>query len=118
METVLYILIFIFLINNPFYAVDHTCKKVGNEKWLSGIQGQKNYLKYQKICIRDQNILVRYIRCYIDCAVLDVKRLKELFPNLKTIFWQCKGYNVISNPIIGFEVHGCSQGKYISIPLF
>ena len=78
--------------------------------------GTKELFKYEKICITDQDILVRYIRCYIDGALLDVKRLKELFPNLQTLFWQCKGYCVISNLIIGFEVHGCSQGEYIVFP--
>ena len=88
-----------------------TCKTVGSERWISGIQGHKEYERYNGNCITSEDIIVRYIRCFIDGVILNVTGISHIYPNLRAVYWQCRGYCTISNPSSTVHVYGCKQSK-------
>ena len=92
---------------------DLTCESVGDEKWISGMRGHKQYEKYNRNCITS-DIILRYIRCFIDGIMLNATRFNQMFPKVKALYWQCKGYCSISNPIASVHVYGCGKSKYFS----
>ena len=86
-----------------------TCKTVGSERWISGIQGHKE--RYNGNCITSEDIIVRYIRCFIDGVILNVTGISHIYPNIRAVYWQCRGYCTISNPSSTIHVYGCKQSK-------
>ena len=90
-----------------------TCKTVGSEKWISGMQGHKDYEQYNRNCIKKEDVIVRYIRCLIDGVMLNVTEISHTYPNLRVVYWQCRGYCTISSPSTTVHVYGCKQSKYI-----
>ena len=88
---------------------DIICRTVNNEKWITGIQGQRQYEKYREMCISKEDIVLRYYACLIDGVILNTERLSKIYPNLKVIYWQCRGYCSVSTKTSSLHVYGCEQ---------
>ena len=88
---------------------DIICHSVANEKWIGGLQGQSDFKKYSKICISNEDVILRYYACLIDGVILNNERLNKVYPNLKVIYWQCQGYCKISTKVSSLHVYGCEQ---------
>ena len=88
---------------------DITCRTVANKKWIGGLQGQSDFKKYSKICISNEDVILRYYACLIDGVILNTERLNKVYPNLKVIYWQCRSYCSISTKVSSLHVYGCEQ---------
>ena len=88
---------------------DITCRTVANEKWIGGLQGQSDFQKYSQICISNEDVILRYYDCLIDGVILNTERLSKVYPYLKVIYWQCRGYCSTSTKISYLHVYGCEQ---------
>ena len=76
------------------------------------MRGHKQFEKYNANCITNEDIILRYIRCFIDGIILNVTRINEMYPKVRALYWQCRGYCSISNPIVSVHVYGCQKSKY------
>ena len=104
--------LFLFLLTHVLIQVsdaDITCRTVGNEKWIAGLQGLSQYKKYNEMCISIEDIVVRYYACLIDGVILNTERLNKIYPNLKVIYWHCRGLCNVSTKISTLHVYGCPQ---------
>ena len=106
-----YIFLFLLTLNisNQISDTDITCRTVANEKWIAGLQGLRQYEKYNEMCISNEDIVLRYYACLVDGVKLNTERLNKIYPNLKVIYWQCRGFCTVSTKISSLHVYGCQQ---------
>ena len=92
-----------------------TCSAFGIEKKINGIQGYTMFKKHENQCGDMSTIVLRYTDCHVESIELNITKIKAIFPNLKTLYWFCKGYCRIGEMNIHVDVIGCAKGEYIYI---
>ena len=89
-----------------------TCSRYGIEKNIEGIDNLKIFRQYEYQCGDISTIVLKYAKCKIESIGLNITRLKQNFPSLKTLYWYCTGYCYVSESIVNVNVIGCEKGKY------
>ena len=77
-----------------------TCTRFESEKKIDGIQGYAMFKKYENQCGDNTSVVLKYTNCHF-----------QIFPNLRTIYWFCKGYCQVEMTI-HVDVIGCLKGNY------
>ena len=94
-----------------------TCRSYGIEKHIEGIAGLKIFRQYESQCGDNSTVVLKYMNCQIESIGLNITKIKQRFPNLRTLYWNCKSYCYINDSDIHVDIIGCEKGKY-TINLF
>ena len=54
--------------------------------------------------------ILSYRKCYIGYIVLPLRKIKQIYPSLKNLFWNCKGICLYKKSY-NVTLHGCLEGK-------
>ena len=95
-----------------------TCSAFGIEKKINGIQGYTMFKKHENQCGDMSTIVLRYTDCHVESIELNITKIKAIFPNLKTLYWFCKGYCRIGEMNIHVDVIGCAKVNIFIYILF
>ena len=71
------------------------------------------FRQYENQCDDVTSVVIKYTNCHVETINLNITRIKENFPSVRTIYWFCKGYCHISDKIIDVDIVGCLKGKNI-----
>ena len=89
-----------------------TCSRYRIEKDIEGISCLKIFRQYEYQCGDSSIVVLKYVKCQIESIGLNITKIKQNFPNMRTLYWYCKGYCYVEESNIHVDVVGCVKGKY------
>ena len=89
-----------------------TCSRYESEKQIKGIEGLMTFKRYENQCSDNTTIVLTYDKCHVESIGLNVTKIRLIFPNLRTLYWFCKGFCYLEDSNIHVNVIGCREGKY------
>ena len=92
-----------------------TCSRNGIEKNIEGIAGLNIFRQDEDQCGDESTVVLKYMKCEIGSIGLNITRIKQHFPNLRTLYCDCKGYCFVNESNVHVDVIGCEKGKYTII---
>ena len=108
-------IVLIVFISHCVESQSVTCSRHGIEKNIEGIASLKIFRQYEHRCGDKSTVVLKYVKCQVKGIGLNITKIKQIFPNMKTLFWGCKGYCYINVSNIHVDVIGCVKGKYTFI---
>ena len=83
-----------------------TCSRYENEKEIKGIEGLMIFRRYENHCGDNTTIVLKYDKCHVESIGLNGTKIRLIFPNLRTLYWFCKGFCYLEESNIHLNVIG------------
>ena len=109
------VIVLIFILSDCVASQSVTCSRNGIEKKIEGIAGLNIFRQYEDQCGDESTVVLKYMKCDIGSIGLNITRIKQHFPKLRTLYWGCKGYCFVIDSNVHVDVIGCEKGKYTII---
>ena len=77
---------------------------------IEGLEGIDDFDLFVNRCGYKDIKTISYRKCYVGYVILPITKIKQNYPSLKNLFWNCKGiclYNKAEN----INIHGCHKGR-------